>query len=472
MRERDFHIYFFHPLSSHLAIIIFLFHISLHTHTHTPFSFFCGITIIMEGDTLVNRRRQNRRHVYTILILWAILFMMDPSMTGDMKKDKKKKKKIHVQSSDNQLTPSSEIAGSSTGPSSGDSNNNVKNKMKEKIINPIYNDFIIKPIGDNGASFILDKAAASNDGINRFPRNVSVNLKGWWRQTTQRAKLATDNVTVVVQLQEHSIVRDTKLTLTEKRGNFTMYLRARATLSPLISTVDGTLYIYNGVFDDSHPEIIRMNLKGLYLRRTGRLCLFSNAISPHFGIHYGTKTKIINKTKVTTTTATLDNEDDVINIHEYEKNKSISSSSNRRRQLIDETINKKKNKKNNLRPVPRGKNLCFFRMDLNVRARNDSSLKFIKRYGGSNAGEPIGIDGFSRSPFNCNNLQLEFSGTGLEIKLDVTYKKASTYAMLYCIVVAWQWYLCVKQMEHINSPSSGKFFIYFYMDTCIHHIVS
>ena len=78
----------------------------------------------MEGDTLVNRRRQNRRHVYTILILWAILFMMDPSMTGDMKKDKKKKKKIHVQSSDNQLTPSSEIAGSSTGPSSGDSNNN------------------------------------------------------------------------------------------------------------------------------------------------------------------------------------------------------------------------------------------------------------------------------------------------------------------------------------------------------------
>ena len=64
------------------------------------------------------------------------------------------------------------------------------------------------------------------------------------------------------------------------------------------------------------------------------------------------------------------------------------------------------------------------------------------------------------------------SGTGLEIKLDVTYKKASTYAMLYCIVVAWQWYLCVKQMEHINTPSSGKCFIYFYMDTCIHHIVS
>ena len=197
----------FVPLGHYHIFISYFPHTHTHTH-HTPFSFFCGITIIMEGDTLVNRRRQNRKHVYTILILWAILFMMDPSMTGDIKKDKKKKKKIHVQSSDNQLTPSSEIAGSSTGPSSEDSNNNVKNKMKEKIINPIYNDFIIKPIGDNGASFILDKAAASNDGINRFPRNVSVNLKGWWRQTTQRAKLATDNVTVVVQLQEHSIVRD------------------------------------------------------------------------------------------------------------------------------------------------------------------------------------------------------------------------------------------------------------------------
>ena len=115
----------------------------------------------------------------------------------------------------------------------------------------------------------------------------------------------------------------------------------------------------------------------------------------------------------------------------------------------------KKNKK--LRHVPRGKNLCFFRMDLNVRARNDTTLKLIKRYGGNNAGEAIAIDGFSRSPFNCKNILLELSGTGMEIKLDETYRKASSYAMLYSIIVAWQWYLCVKQMEYINSPSNGKF---------------
>ena len=92
-----------------------------------------------------------------------------------------------------------------------------------------------------------------------------------------------------------------------------------------------------------------------------------------------------------------------------------------------------------------------------MRRRNDTSLKSIKRYGGRNAGEVIAIDGFSKAPFNCDNVMLELSGSGVEIKLDVTYSKANAYSVFYCIVVAWQWYLCVKQMEHIGTSSNGRY---------------
>ena len=130
-----------------------------------------------------------------------------------------------------------------------------------------------------------------------YPKNISVNIRGSWRKTTKRAALPIDNVTVIVQLQEHSIARDMKHTLSKNKGNFSMYLRAKPSLSPLISNVEGGLYIYNGLFDGAmQKDIIRMNVRGLYLRRTGRLTLFSNAVSPHFGIHYGPKPTVRNLT--------------------------------------------------------------------------------------------------------------------------------------------------------------------------------
>ena len=215
-----------------------------------------------------------------------------------------------------------------------------------------------------------------------------------------------------------------------------MYLRAKPSLSPLISNVEGNLNIYNGLFDGAmQKDIIRMAVRGLYLRRTGRLTLFSNAVSPHFGIHYGPKPIVQNLT------ASGENRPlkNTSNVHS-----SKSSLSSAGRVLKESTATKK----SNLRPVPPGKNLCFFRMDFDVRRRNDTSLKSIKRYGGRNAGEVIAIDGFSKAPFNCDNVMLELSGSGVEIKLDVTYSKANAYSVFYCIVVAWQWYLCKANGAH------------------------
>ena len=94
-------------------------------------------------------------------------------------------------------------------------------------------------------------------------------------------RFAIDNVTVIAiagaldssRYEAHSEQVSWKL--------FSMYLRAKPSLSPLISNVEGGLYIYNGLFDDSmQKDIIRMSVRGLYLRRTGRLTLFSNAVSP------------------------------------------------------------------------------------------------------------------------------------------------------------------------------------------------
>ena len=401
-------------------------------------------------DTQGNRRRQrHRRNVLTILFIWAFLFMLDPSMDGSADRkgaSTKKKNRVKVVSGDDASKYDSTSTGRSADETAGDGKDE-NGYMNKKELNSIFRDFILKPVGDNGASQIL-YAATKTDGVDSmemYPKNISVNIRGSWKRTIKRAALPIDNVTVIVQLQEHSIARDMKHTLSKNNGNFSMYLRAKPSLSPLISNVEGGLYIYNGLFDDSmQKDIIRMTVRGLYLRRTGRLTLFSNAVSPHFGIHYGPKPTVRNLTATDET-------------HPLENTSSIqtpkSSLSSAGRVLKESTATKK----SNLRPVPTGKNLCFFRMDFDVRRRNDTSLKSIKRYGGRNAGEVIAIDGFSKAPFNCDNVMLELSGSGVEIKLDVTYSKANAYSVFYCIVVAWQWYLCVKQMEHIGTSSNGRY---------------
>ena len=171
--------------------------------------------------------------------------------------------------------------------------------INKKELNSIFRDFILKPVGDNGASQIL-YAATKTDGSTLWKciqKILASTSEGHGRRTIKRAALPIDNVTVIVQLQEHSIARDMKHTLSKNNGNFSMYLRAKPSLSPLISNVEGGLYIYNGLFDDAmQKDIIRMTVRGLYLRRTGRLTLFSNAVSPHFGIHYGPKPTVRNLT--------------------------------------------------------------------------------------------------------------------------------------------------------------------------------
>merc|ERR1711968_229631 len=109
-----------------------------------------------------------------------------------------------------------------------------------------------------------------------------------------------------------------------------------------------------------------MNVKGLYLRRTGRLCLFSNAISPHFGIHLGANTRVVN------TTTQADNDNGInykkrgnhsVKLNSGRGLEQLSVRSYKTTRRLKEAVTKKKNK--NLRPVPLGKNLCFFRMDFN-----------------------------------------------------------------------------------------------------------
>ena len=142
----------------------------------------------MNENNTNNRRRQNRRQVYGMLVVWAILFMLDPSMTGDVKNEKtnkSKKSKVSVQSSD--YKTSTGPAG--TGTNTNLNNNNVNN---DNDLLSIYRDFIIKPIGDNGASVILNKATREKDGISMFPKNISVNLRGWWKRTTKRAPRTPD----------------------------------------------------------------------------------------------------------------------------------------------------------------------------------------------------------------------------------------------------------------------------------------
>lgn len=401
-------------------------------------------------DTNGNRRRQrNRRHVLTILFLWAFLFMLDPSMDGSVDRkgsSAKKKNRVKVVSGDDASTDENSSPDAPIDEKAGEGKAE-SGHINKKELNRIFRDFVLKPVGDNGASQILYAATKTegSDSMEKYPRNISVNIRGSWKKTTKRAALPIDNVTVIVQLQEHSIARDMKHTLTKNVGNFSMYLRAKPSLSPLISNVEGNLYIYNGLFDKStQKDIIRMNVRGLYLRRTGRLTLFSNAVSPHFGIHYGAKPTVRNLTD-TDKNYPLQN---TSSIHGYKGSLSRSA------RVLKQT---KAPKKSGLRPVPTGKNLCFFRMDFDVRPSNDTSLKSIKRYGGRNAGEAIAIDGFSKAPFNCNGLMLELSGSGMGIKLDVTYSKANAYAIFYCIVVAWQWFLCVKQMEHIGTSSNGRY---------------
>ena len=67
------------------------------------------------------------------------------------------------------------------------------------------------------------------------------------------------------------------------------------------------------------------------------------------------------------------------------------------------------------------------------------------------------LTGFPKAPFNCDGLMLELSGSGVGIKLDVTYSKANACSVFYCIVVAWQWFFFVKQMEHIGTSSNGRY---------------
>ncbi len=391
----------------------------------------------------------HRRNVLTMLFIWAFLFMLDPSMDGSADKkgaSTKKKNRVKVVSGDDASKYDSSSIGGSTDETAGDGKDE-NGYLNKKELTSIFRDFILKPVGDNGASQIL-YAATKTDGVDSmemYPKNISVNIRGSWKRTIKRAALPIDNVTVIVQLQEHSVARDMKHTLSKNNGNFSMYLRAKPSLSPLISNVEGGLYIYNGLFDDTmQKDIIRMTVRGLYLRRTGRLTLFSNAVSPHFGIHYGPKPTVRNLTNT-------DETHPLKNMSSIQTPKSSLSSAGR---VLKQSTG---TKKSNLRPVPTGKNLCFFRMDFDVRRRNDTSLKSIKRYGGRNAGEVIAIDGFSKAPFNCDNIMLELSGSGVEIKLDVTYSKANAYSVFYCIVVAWQWYLCVKQMEHIGTSSNGRY---------------
>ena len=64
-----------------------------------------------------------------------------------------------------------------------------------------------------------------------------------------------------------------------------MHLRAKATKSPFIANVEGSVSIYNG--DSVTTEDLRASVHGLYLRRTGRLSVFTNAVSPVFGVHLG-----------------------------------------------------------------------------------------------------------------------------------------------------------------------------------------
>ena len=204
-------------------------------------------------DTQGNRRRQrNRRHVLTILFLWAFLFMLDPSTDGsaDGKGLTQKKNRVKVVSGNDASKYDSSSPGGSIDETAGDGEGE-NGYINKKELNNIFRDFILKPVGDNGASQIL-YAATKTDGLDSmemYPKNISVNIRGSWRKTIKRAALPIDNVTVIVQLQEHSIARDMKHTLSKNKGNFTMYLRAKPSLSPLISNVEGNLNIYNGLFD-------------------------------------------------------------------------------------------------------------------------------------------------------------------------------------------------------------------------------
>ena len=138
----------------------------------------------MDDNNMNSRRRRHSRQVYGILLLWAVLFLLDPSINGNLENSKaKRNKKNRVQ-----IQPSGYKA--SNGPADTDVNTNLKETAKNNNnILSVYRDFILKPIGDNGASLILDKAARGNDGVNLFPKNVSVNLRGWWKRTTKNQHL-------------------------------------------------------------------------------------------------------------------------------------------------------------------------------------------------------------------------------------------------------------------------------------------
>jgi hypothetical protein len=291
----------------------------------------------------------------------------------------------------------------------------------------LYKKHVLNAVGDNGAAQILADAVRESNGDSLFPKNLTVNLFGSWKQTKVRAALPSDSVTVVVQLQEHSVVKDTKLLLSKRNGNFAMHLRAKATKSPFIANVEGSVSIYNG--DSVTTEDLRASVHGLYLRRTGRLSVFTNAVSPVFGVHLGS-----------TLTARKKRNETVAG----QKRTGGTSS---RQKAIAQLKQKPR--------VPHGNNRCFLRMDFDVKKRGDPSLASIPRYGGSNVLEPIRMDGFARAPFNCEHLQLEMNATGMAFDLEATYNKASVYALLMCCIAMWQVNILTKQIEYMETQAAA-----------------
>ncbi len=284
---------------------------------------------------------------------------------------------------------------------------------------------VINSIGDNGALQYLRMAHREMEGESMFPKNLTAQFFGAWKRTERSAKGAgDDNITVFTQLREHSVVKNSKLKLTKTFGNFSLYLKASPSPSPFLSKLEGSIRIFNG--ESRTENDIRSSVNGLYLRKSGRVTIFANAIKPKIGVHMGTKYRFKNYKNKTN--------------HTREKG-------------VDEQDRK--------RPYPRvptGDNKCFMRFDFDLKKSGDPSLKFVKRYGGSNAVEPVRIDGFARAPFNCHHLRLELSATAMTIDFEKVYSAGTAYGMFVCALVIWQFAALIKQVQFISTQAAaGRF---------------